>query len=81
MTDMATQIHYHIPSDMWNMAGNAIIFRPVNSPYLVLNTCQYGDFHQLHKLRVQTRAAAHLTLDISNIIILVHSAEVYLSND
>lgn len=51
------------------MAENAIIVDPVDSTRLMLNTCQYGDFHQLHKLRVQTGATAqsahfHLTLDI-----------------
>lgn len=86
MTDMATQTQSHILSDMWNMAECAIIIDPVNSACLMLNTCQYGDFQKLHKLHVQTGAAAqsahfHLTLDIYNIITLVHSGVVYLSNN
>ncbi len=57
MTDMAAQLHSHILSDMLNVAENALIIHIVNGAHVMLNTCQYGDFHQLLKLRVQTGAA------------------------
>lgn len=70
MSDAATQIRPHILSDMGNMAENAIIIYPVNGARLMLNTCQYGAFHQLHK-RVQTGAtaqSAHFHLTFYNTI-------------